>query len=187
VSAPAALYYTQDEEANELLASEPLALMIGLVLFQQVPVEKAFNGPLELKRRLGGSLDASEIAAMDGETLEQVFRDRPALHRFPAAMARRVGAVCAYVATEHGGDAAGVWADAESADELLRSLKALPGFGDYKAALAASILIARFDVKPQGWEDVGLEKGYPMLSEVAGPGDLAIYKERKKAWKVKQA
>lgn len=183
MTTPTALYFTDDQESNQLLAADPLALIIGLVLFQQVPVEKAFSGPLELQRRLGGSLDAAEIAAMDAEAIETVFRERPALHRFPAAMARRIQAVCVYLMDEYDGDPTAVWIDVDSADELLRSLKKLPGFGDYKATLTASILIERFNIRPSGWEDIGLEKGYPMLSEVAAPGDLGLYKDRKKAWK----
>ena len=186
MTAPSALYYTEDQEANELLASDPLALLIGLVLYQQVPIEKAFGGPLELQRRLGEPLDAEAIAAMEVTDLEDVFKVRPALHRFPAAMARRVHAVCVYVTEEYDGDAAALWQDVASADELLGRIAKLPGFGDYKATLTASVLIHQYDVKPVGWEEVGLEPGYPNLAEVSKPADLPAYKERKKAWKAAQ-
>lgn len=181
MSEPSALHYTQDAEANKLLAEDPLALLIGLVLYQQVPVEKAFAGPLELQRRLGSRLDASLIAGLDPEVLEMQFRQRPALHRFPANMAKRTQAVCAYLLEHHGGDPTALWTDVESARDLLKRVKALPGFGDYKARVYVGVLAKRFAITPKGWEEA--LPNWPSIADVAAPGDLADLKARKKAWK----
>jgi uncharacterized HhH-GPD family protein len=138
-------------EADQLLEEDPLALLIGLVLDQQVKMEKAFSGPYELKQRLGG-LDANAIASMDPEALDAVFRRRPALHRFPGNMARRVQKLCQMVATEYGGDAGAVWRDVSDGDELARRISALPGFGDMKVRITISVLAKKFGVQPPGWE-----------------------------------
>jgi uncharacterized HhH-GPD family protein len=143
--------WTQNEEANRLLDTDPLALLIGMVLDQQVRMEHAFSGPLELKKRIGG-LDAREIASMDPAELDRVFRQRPALHRFPGNMARRVQAMCAAVAKDYGGDAGAVWRNLEDADELAARIKKLPGFGDAKVKILVAVLAKKFDVKPRGWE-----------------------------------
>ena len=143
--------WTGRPDADHLLESDPLALLIGLVLDQQVKMEKAFSGPYELKQRLG-HLDAAGIAAMEPEALDAVFRQRPALHRFPGAMARRVQQLCQIVASEYGGDAGGVWRDVSSGDELSRRVSALPGFGEMKARITISILAKKFGVQPPGWE-----------------------------------
>jgi len=126
------IVWTQDPAANQLLETDPLALLIGMVLDQQVKMEKAFGGPYELKRRLG-HLDAGKIARMDPERLDKIFRERPALHRFPGSMARRVQAMCAAIEKDYGGDAGSVWRDARDGDEL-------------------AVLAKKFDVKPKGWE-----------------------------------
>src|SRR5215472_525921 len=144
--------WTQDPAANALLESDPLALLIGMVLDQQVKMEKAFGGPYELRRRLGGQLDAASIAAMDPSELERVFRERPALHRFPGSMARRVQAMCAAVVSDYGGDAGSVWRDARDGDELAARISALPGFGDMKTRIMVAVLAKRFGVRPPGWE-----------------------------------
>ncbi len=138
-------------EADRLLEEEPLALLIGLVLDQQVKMEKAFNGPYDLKQRLGG-LDAAEIASMSPEALDAVFRQRPALHRFPGNMARRVQKLCQMVATEYGGDAGAIWREVSDGDELARRISALPGFGDMKVRITISVLAKKFGVQPSGWE-----------------------------------
>jgi|SRR5579864_1986842 len=145
------ILWTQDPAANRLLETDPLALLVGMVLDQQVKMEKAFAGPYELKKRLG-DLDARKIAAMDPEALDRVFRERPALHRFPGSMARRVQAMCAAIVTDYGGDAEAVWRDASTGDELAARIKKLPGFGDMKAKILISVLAKKFDVKPRGWE-----------------------------------
>ena len=145
------IVWTDNPEANELLDTDPLALLIGMVLDQQVKMEKAFGGPYELKRRLG-RLDAREIASMDPARLDKVFRERPALHRFPGNMARRVQAMAAAVVKDYGGDAGSVWRDARTGDELAARISALPGFGDMKTKIMVSILAKKFDVRPPGWE-----------------------------------
>ena len=145
------IVWTQNEAANELLETDPLALLIGMVLDQQVKMEKAFGGPYELKQRLG-HLDVRKIAAMDPDELDKVFRERPALHRFPGNMARRVQAMCAAVVKDYVGDAASIWRDARSGDELAARISRLPGFGEMKTRIMVSILAKKFGVTPPGWE-----------------------------------
>jgi uncharacterized HhH-GPD family protein len=143
---------TGDPEANQLLVDDPLALIIGMLLDQQVPMEWAFAAPLKLRDRLGGKLDAATIAATDPAKLEEMFKGPPALHRFPGSMAKRVQALCQTLVDDYGGDAAAVWADPKSGAELLKRVKALPGFGDEKAKIFTALLAKRFDVTPDGWE-----------------------------------
>src|SRR5579864_1526779 len=145
------IVWTEDPEANRLLETDPLALLIGLVLDQQVKMEKAFAGPLELKRRLG-HLDVRKIATMDPDKLDHVFRERPALHRFPGSMARRVQALCQAIVKDYGGDAGSVWRDARDGDDLAARIKKLPGFGDMKVRILVAVLAKKFDVRPAGWE-----------------------------------
>jgi uncharacterized HhH-GPD family protein len=145
------IVWTERPEANELLERDPLALLIGLVLDQQVKMEKAFEGPYELQQRLG-RLDARGIAAMDPDQLDAVFRRRPALHRFPGTMARRVQALCRVVADRYGGDAGAVWRDVADGDELARRISSLPGFGEMKGRITVSVLAKKFGVQPPGWE-----------------------------------
>jgi len=145
------IVWTDDPAANALLESDPLALLIGMVLDQQVKMEKAFGGPYELKRRLG-HLDARRIAGMDPQELDKIFRERPALHRFPGSMAKRVQAMCAAIVNDYSGDAGSVWRDARDGDDLAARIKKLPGFGDMKVKILVAILAKKFDVKPRGWE-----------------------------------
>lgn len=145
------IVWTDNPEANRLLETDPLALLIGLVLDQQVKMEKAFSGPYELKRRIG-HLDAREIASMDPDKLGAVFRERPALHRFPGSMAQRVQALCQAIVKEYGGDAAAVWTQARDGDDLAARIKKLPGFGEMKVKILVAVLAKKFDVKPKGWE-----------------------------------
>lgn len=145
------IVWTDNPEANRLLETDPLALLIGLVLDQQVKMEKAFSGPYELKRRIG-HLDARKIAAMDPDKLGAAFRERPALHRFPGSMAQRVQALCQAIVNEYGGDAAAVWTQARDGDELAARIKKLPGFGDMKVKILVAVLAKKFDIKPEGWE-----------------------------------
>jgi uncharacterized HhH-GPD family protein len=174
------LHFTGNEEADRLLAEEPLALLIGFVLDQQVPVPKAFSGPYELKRRLGG-LDAAEIAGMDPAALEEVFRQKPALHRFPANMARRTQELCQVVVEEYGGDASRVWGDAADGADLDRRLRSLPGFGDMKVRSLAAVLGKRLGVRPAGWEDVAAS--HFCLGDIDSPERLAEYQAAKRAHK----
>src|SRR6266852_2089501 len=145
------IVWTDDPEANRLLETDPLALLIGLVLDQQVKMEKAFGGPYELKKRLG-HLDASKIADMDPDKLDSVFRQRPALHRFPGSMAKRVQALCQAIVKDYRGDAGAVWREAEDGDDLAARIKKLPGFGDMKVKILVAVLAKKFNVKPAGWE-----------------------------------
>ena len=145
------IVWTEDPAANKLLETDPFALLIGMVLDQQVKMEKAFGGPYELQKRLG-RLEAREIASMDPERLDRVFRERPALHRFPGNMARRVQAMAAAVVTQYGGDAGSIWRDARTGDELAARISALPGFGEMKTKIMVAILAKKFGVRPPGWE-----------------------------------
>ena len=175
------LHFTGDQEADKLLAREPLALLIGFALDQQVTVQKAFSGPLELKRRLGGALDAEAIAALDPHELEEMFRRKPAIHRFPGAMAARLQELCAHLLEEHGGDAARVWEDAADGIDLERRLRALPGFGDMKVRSLIAVLGKRLGAAPEGWEDVA--PSHPTLGDVDSPEALLAYQEKKRAYK----
>ena len=148
--------WTNNPAADRLLETEPLALLIGLVLDQQVKLEKAFSGPFVLKQRLG-RLDAREIADMDPEKLGAVFRERPALHRFPGSMAKRVQELCQAITSEYGGDAEAVWAGVDSGAELAKRLKRLPGFGEMKVKITVAVLAKKFGVKPRGWEAVAAD------------------------------
>src|SRR6202521_1388783 len=145
------IVWTDDPEANRLLETDPLALLIGLVLDQQVKLEKAFGGPLELKKCLGHP-DDRKSAAMDPDKLDAVFRQRPALHRFPGSMATRTQALCQVIVAEYGGDAASVWREARDGDDLAARIKKLPGFGDMKVKILVAVLAKKFGVKPPGWE-----------------------------------
>jgi len=145
------IVWTDVPEANELLEADPLALLIGLVLDQQVKMEKAFRGPYDLKQRLG-HLDARKIAAMDPDRLLRVFRERPALHRFPGSMSGRVQALCKAILDDYDGDAARVWTEARDGDDLAARIKKLPGFGDMKVKILVAVLAKKFNVKPAGWE-----------------------------------
>jgi uncharacterized HhH-GPD family protein len=174
------LPFTGDDEADRLLASDPLALLIGFALDQQVTVQKAFSGPAELRRRIG-HLDAARIAAMDPEALDAVFRERPALHRFPGAMAGKVQALCAAVATDYGDDASRIWTDAADGADLRTRLLGLPGVGEMKAASLLAILGKRLGVDLPGMADV--MPTHPTLGDVDSPEALAAYQAGKRAKK----
>ena len=169
------LHFTDSDEANALIARDPLALLIGFVLDQQVTVQKAFEGPLVLRRRLG-TLDAVSIAGAD---LEPIFRERPAIHRFPGSMARRVRDLAAHVAERYDGDAARVWTDAGSPAELKANIEALPGFGEMKVKALGAVLAKRFGVvlaEP-------LVPPHPTLGDVDSAAALAEYQAGKRAHK----
>jgi uncharacterized HhH-GPD family protein len=177
---PERLYFTDDDAANALIAHDPLALLIGFALDQQVTVPTAFIGPLKLEQRLGG-LDAAEIAGMDPAKLDAVFREKPAVHRFPGNMAKRVQDLCVTIVSEYGGDAARVWTDAADADDLRRRLHSLPGFGDMKVTSLATVLAKRFDVAAAE----ALVPNHPTLGDVDSPAALADYQAAKRAHKAK--
>jgi uncharacterized HhH-GPD family protein len=172
-----ALYFTGDDEANALLAKEPMALLIGFALDQQVPVQTAFSGPLKIKQRVG-TLDPHTLATTD---LEPAFREKPAVHRFPGNMAKRVQELAATIVSEYGGDASRVWTDAEDGDDLRRRIEALPGFGEMKVKALGAVLAKRFDVaaaKP-------LVPGHPTLGDVDSPEALERYQAAKREHKAK--
>jgi len=177
---PERLHFTENDEADELLAREPLALLIGFVLDQQVPVQKAFSSPLVLQSRLGG-LDAHAIARMDPAELERVFRERPALHRFPDSMAARTQDLCATLADDYDGDPERIWADLPDAGELERRLLALPGIGPMKVKTIIAVLAKRFGVRPPGWEE--RVPGHPTLGDVDSTEALLAFQARKRAYK----
>jgi uncharacterized HhH-GPD family protein len=177
---PERLPYTGDDEADRLLATDPLALLIGFALDQQVTVQKAFSGPLEIRRRTG-SLDAATIAAMEPEAFAEVFRQRPAIHRFPGSMAGKVQALCAAIARDYGNDASRVWTDAVDARDLEKRLLGLPGIGPMKAKTLLAVLGKRFGVKPTGWDDVA--PAHATLGDVDSPEALARYQAGKRAYK----
>jgi uncharacterized HhH-GPD family protein len=178
--APDKLPYTGNDEADRLLAEDPMALLIGFELDQQVPLQKAFSGPYELRKRIG-TLDAAKIAAMEEEKLDAAFRERPALHRFPGNMARRTQALAEAIVRDYGGDAAKVWKDAADGKDLEQRLLSLPGIGDMKARTIIGILGKRFGVRPQGWEHVAPD--HHSLADVDSPESLADYQAGKRAYK----
>lgn len=175
-----ALPFTGDREADTLLSSDPLALLIGFLLDQQVTVQKAFSGPLELRHRIG-SLDAATISRMDPDTLVAVFRQRPALHRFPGAMAARTQELCKVIATDYANDASRAWADARDAEDCYRRLLALPGIGEMKARTIMAVLAKRLGVRPAGWESI--VPAHPTLGDVDSVDALAAYQAGKRAHK----
>ena len=172
---PEQLYFTPSDEANALIATDPMALLVGFVLDQQVTVQKAFSGPLALRERLG-ALDAATIAAAD---LETVFRERPAIHRFPGSMAQRVHALAVHVAERYDGEAARVWTDAADAEQLRANLAALPGFGEMKIKALAGVLAKRFGVAAAR----ELVPWHPTLGDVDSPQALADYQAAKRIHK----
>ncbi len=174
------LHWTTDPEANRLIATDPNALLIGFALDQQVPVPKAFSGPMELKRRLG-HLDPGRIAATDPDELVEVFVRRPAIHRFPASMAKRVQALCVAIERDYGGDGARVWTEATDAADLKARLARLPGIGDMKVRSLFATLVKLLDVKPSGWQDALPD--HPTLGDVDSAEALASYQAAKRAHK----
>lgn len=174
------LPFTGDDEADRLLVSDPFALLVGFALDQQVTVQKAFSGPAELRRRLG-HLDAARIAAMEPGALDAVFRERPALHRFPGAMAAKVQALAAAIAEDYGSDAGRVWIDAPDGQALRVRLLGLPGIGEMKAASLIAILGKRLGLEVPGLAAV--MPRHPTLGDVDSPEALAAYQAGKRARK----
>jgi uncharacterized HhH-GPD family protein len=186
-----ALHITGDDKADALLSRDPLALLIGMVLDQQVPIEKAFSSPADLLQRLGGKgpLDAATIAAMDPEELGDIFRERPALHRYPGSMAGRVQAVCRVVADEYANSADTIWKGVQSGEELMDRLRTLPGFGEQKAKIFAALLGKQLGVCPEGWRKVttpyGKEGSSLSVADITDPESLLKVRATKKAMKAK--
>jgi uncharacterized HhH-GPD family protein len=175
---PTRLHFTESDEANALIASDPMALLIGFALDQQVSVQKAFSGPLALRERIG-SLDANKLATAD---LETAFREKPAIHRFPGAMAKRVHELAAHVLDNYDGDAARVWSDAHDAAELRANIAALPGFGEMKIKALGAVLAKRFKVKAAK----GLVPPHPTLGDVDSARALSEYQDAKRAHKAER-
>ena len=174
------LEWTDDPEANRLIAQDPLALLIGFCLDQQFPIERAFLGPLSVRDRLG-TLDAVRLAGTSPETFVAAFRQPPAIHRFPASMAERVQGICRIVATTYGGDASALWREADTASELLRRLTELPGFGPFKARIVIGVLAQHFGVRPVGWETIAPD--FPTLADVVTADERRAYQAAKRAHK----
>lgn len=169
------LYFTESDEANALLASDPMALLIGFALDQQVPVQKAFMGPLVLRERLG-ALDPERLAAAE---LEPIFRQKPAIHRFPGSMAQRVHDLAVHILERYDGDASGVWTQAEDSSQLRANLAALPGFGEMKIKSMGAVLANRFEVAAAR----DLVPAHPTLGDVDSPQALVEYQSAKRAHK----
>jgi uncharacterized HhH-GPD family protein len=181
---PASLPFTESDEANRLLATDGLALLIGMLLDQQFPMERAFYGPQLLKDRLGQTLDPSRIAGWDPEELETVFKGPPAIHRYPGSMAGRTQELCRVIVAEYGGRAENLWETAPDGAELLRRLQALPGFGVAKSRIFVGVLGKRLGFRPEGWEDKAAD--WPSIADVASFEDVATLRERKRAMKARK-
>jgi uncharacterized HhH-GPD family protein len=174
------LPFTDDDEANRLLVRDPFALLIGFVLDQQVPLQKAFSGPLDLSRRIG-SIDPKQIATMDPEALDAAFRERPALHRFPSNMAKRTQEMARYIVDRYDGDASRIWREARDGADLHARLLDLPGFGPMKAGTLQAILGKQLGVTPPGWD--AYLPDHMTLADVDGPAALRRYQDWKRGMK----
>jgi uncharacterized HhH-GPD family protein len=189
---PVKLQLAQDPDADKLLSKDPLALLIGMVLDQQIPLEWAFKGPYTLKQRLdlpaGAKLDAAALADMDPDKLAAVFSQPPALHRFPAANAKRVQELCRIVVDDYQGKAERIWSTAKTGQELLKRVKALPGFGEQKARIFVALLGKQLGVQPDGWREAAGDFGKPGthmsvadITDADTLGRVRQYKQEKKA------
>lgn len=188
MSETAHLILAQSGPADDLISRDPLALLIGFVLDQQVPMEKAFSGPYILTQRLGRDLDAGELAAADPEELAAVFAERPALHRFPGAMAKRVQAMCTVLVEQYGGDAGVLLNGPGDGTALLRRLKGLPGFGEQKAKITLALLGKQYGVRPRGWRtaagEFGAERVFRSVADIVDEASwdkVRAYKKEMKA------
>ena len=173
---PDRLYFTDSDEANALIATDPMALLVGFSLDQQVSVQKAFAGPLAIRERLG-SIDPAALASAD---LEPIFREKPAIHRFPGAMAKRIHELAVHVCDEYGGDAARVWNEAPNAQSLRANIAALPGFGEMKVKALSAVLAKRYKLRMA----TGLVPPHPTLGDVDSPQALLNYQAAKRAHKI---
>ena len=179
------LAITGDKAADRLVNSDPLALLLGMLLDQQIPMEWAFMGPFRLAERLGADLDAVDISERDPDDFAALVRAKPALHRFPSSMAKRMQALCRHVADHYHGDAGAVWKAAASGEDLFRRLRDLPGYGDEKARILTAVLAKRFSVRPDGWEE---QAGAFADSEPRSVADIDSPEalQRVRAWKKEQ-
>jgi uncharacterized HhH-GPD family protein len=181
------MYLASTDQANELLERDPLALLIGMLLDQQIPMEKAFTSPDVLRERLGGALDAHTIAGYDPDALEAIFRKPPALHRFPAAMAKRVQALAHIIVDCYGGGAENVWAGTKTGTELARRVGELPGFGEQKAKIFLALLGKQAGVRPRGWReaagDYGASGVFRSVADIVDAASLRKVREFKQQMK----
>jgi uncharacterized HhH-GPD family protein len=181
------LCLAQNPEADRLLTDSPLALLIGMVLDQQIPLEWAFTGPLTLTQRLGRDLDAADIASRDPDALAKVFATPPALHRFPGSMAGRVQAMCRVIADDYGNDATNVWAGVTDAAELLKRIESLPGFGKMKAKIFLALLGKQLGVRPKGWREAagefGADRSHKSIADITDGKSLDKVRAYKKEMK----
>ncbi|MDQ1686302.1 MAG: hypothetical protein QOC82_3039 [Frankiaceae bacterium] len=184
---PKKLCLAQNPEADRLLTESPLALLIGMVLDQQIPLEWAFTGPLTLTQRLGRDLDAADLANRDPDELAKLFATPPALHRFPGSMAGRVQDMCRQIVEQYDGDPAQVWADVKDGKELLKRIQALPGFGVQKAKIFVALLGKQYGVRPKGWReaagDFGADGSYKSIADIRDQASLDKVRAFKKQMK----
>lgn len=178
---PDQLHFTESEEANKLLASDGLALLLGMLYDQQFPMERAFYGPQLLKERIGGDLEAERLAEWDPDDLAAHFQGPPAIHRYWGSMAKRTQDLCQVIVDDYDGRADNIWETADSGAQLLKRLKALPGFGDAKSKVFVGVLGKRMGVAPDGWEDKAAD--WPSIADVAAFDDVATLRAQKKAMK----
>ena len=178
---PTSLPFTEDEAANRLLATSPLALLVGMLLDQQFPMERAFLAPYLLEGRLGQSLDAALLAALPAEELEEAFRGPPALHRYPGSMAKRTADLCRHLVAHYDGDAAALWTTAADGCDFERRLRALPGFGEAKARIFVGVVGKRLGEGPPGWEERAAD--WPSIADVDSFDKVAELREAKRAMK----
>lgn len=181
--APERLPWTGDDDADRLLAEDSLALLIGMLLDQQFPMERAFYGPYLLSQRLGRDLDAADLAATDPEQLEVIFKGPPAIHRYPASMAKRTQQLAAFVVDNHQGDAGRIWKTASSGKELYDRLRELPGYGEAKSRIFVGIVGKRLGSGPPGWEEEAAD--WASIADVASFEDIGPLREAKRADKKK--
>jgi uncharacterized HhH-GPD family protein len=182
------LAVTGDTAADELLNTDPLAVLLGMLLDQQIPMEWAFMGPYTLRERMGGTLDAAAIASMEPDTFIALVKGPPALHRFPGSMGKRVQDCCRAIVDDYDGDAAKVWEGASSGADLYARLRKLPGYGDDKTKIFIALLAKRFGVRPEGWEEAAAPFSDPTprsVADIDSPETLAKVREWKKAMKAK--
>lgn len=181
------LAVTGDPEADQLVRDDPFALLLGMMLDQQIPMEWAFKGPIRLAERLGDRFSPAAIAEMDPDELEAAFKTKPALHRFPGSMAKRCGELARHIVEHYDGDAGAVWADVRSGKALYDRLRALPGYGDEKAKIFVAILAKRFGVAPRGWKAMAgpfADRQPRSVADIDGPDALAevrVWKKNQKA------
>lgn len=182
------LHLAQQPEADELLGRSPLAALVGMLLDQQVPMEWAFAGPYTIAQRMGSDdLDAHEIASYDPEQFAALLSAKPAVHRYPGSMGKRIHQLCQYLVEHYDGDATAVWKDAKTGEELLRRLKELPGFGPQKAQIFLALLGKQLGVRPKGWREAagpyGEPKSFRSVADITGPESLAKVRAHKQEMK----